>query len=75
MPLGELDTFVFKGQTRFRCPDCPFDSHNAGMVAKHWAESHSGGGSPTGPTLFDADDKPIQQEREIILPWADPFSK
>lgn len=38
----QLETFVFKGQTRFRCPfpDCRFDSCSEGEVLKHYHRVH-----------------------------------
>ena len=73
MPMGEVETFEFKGQKRFRCPDCPFDSHEMAMLARHWVDSHAEvAGIPSGPTLFDADDKPLSKRIVVPLPWQQP---
>jgi hypothetical protein len=64
-----LETFIgLGGQVRYRCPECPFDSYQTEQVLLHWRDSHAKQAAPVGlgPTLFDAEDKPIQ--KEIWLP-------
>jgi glycosyltransferase involved in cell wall biosynthesis len=61
----ELKTFFSRGQIRYRCPDCTFDSYSPAEVRKHWSGTHRQPAEP-GPVLFDADDKPIQ--KEIYVP-------
>ena len=65
-----LDTFTWGGQTRYRCPDCPFDSYSEAAVLKHWVQIHGEITNPggAGPTLFDAEEKPIHTRREIHVP-------
>lgn len=74
MPISDqLETFEFGDQLRYCCPECEFDSYSPHNIAQHWVESHSEPSGPSGPTLFDATDKPIEQTPEIILPWKNPF--
>ena len=61
----ELQTFLSRGQVRYRCPECGFDSYSPAEVRKHWTSTHRQT-EPPGPVLFDADDKPIQ--KEIYVP-------
>ncbi len=65
--MGELklETFLWRGQTRFRCPDCAWDGPSEGAAVKHWTESHCEQASPV-PTLFDAHDRLIEPDAEIV---------
>ena len=73
MPETQLRTFIARGQLRYCCPDCAFDHYLEIGVLKHWKEIHA---APTstqsgGPTLFDADNKPIEyEEEEMYVPPA-----
>lgn len=63
----ELESFTGRGgQLRYRCPGCGFDSYSEREVLKHWKGIHMESNVTPGPTLFDADDRPI--EREIDAP-------
>jgi len=63
-----LESFVFRGQVRYRCPACSFDSYSTLEVVRHWSTMHraSQASPELGPILFGPDDKPI--EREIRVP-------
>jgi hypothetical protein len=57
-------TFDWKGQTRYQCvrddggKQCEWDGYSLDDLIKHDAAMHADGGQ-SGPTLFDADDKPL----------------
>jgi hypothetical protein len=57
-----LETFVWRGQTRYRCTQCEFDGPTQLDVMKHIKKVHHKLDLGMGVTLFDADDKPIQRE-------------
>ena len=38
--LAQQNTFKWGGQTRYRCPDCGFDSHSVKVIALHWIFAH-----------------------------------
>ena len=62
----KLLTFLWKGQTRFRCPDCSWDGPSEGAAVKHWTESHHAAEAIPVTTLFDSKDKLIQPGSEIV---------
>ena len=67
----QLKTFLFRGQIRYCCPTCPFDHYTEIGVLKHWKELHAdkAPANSGGPTLFGADNKPIErQEEEMYVP-------
>lgn len=56
----KLETFFWKHQIRYRCPECSFDGPSELAVLTHWKHSHVAQDQPGGgPTLFDAEDRPI----------------
>ena len=61
----KLETFIGRGQVRYRCPDCPWDGPSEQLAVKHWMESHRLEVSPVS-TLFDSKDNLIQPESEIV---------
>ena len=64
-----LETFTgCGGQLRYICPDsdCTYDSYSELKVLKHWKANHTETDSISpGPTLFDADDQPIEKEIDV----------
>ncbi len=62
----KLTTFVWRGQTRFRCPDCAWDGPSEGAAVAHWTESHHVAKAIPAPTLFDSKDKLIEPDAEIV---------
>lgn len=60
----ELLSFTARGQTRYCCPSCGFDSYTVELVLKHWHSAHQEVTANTGPTLFDAKGNAIET-REI----------
>lgn len=70
----ELQTYEWRGQTRFRCPEhpeCQFDSHSVEILTKHWVDSHRPAGIATiGPTLYDPEERLVDKEPTIELPAA-----
>lgn len=73
---GKLETFVGLGnQLRYRCPGvpgqpCSHDSYDPVQVMRHWQATHApkDAGPSAGVVLFDANDKPVQPTRRIIVP-------
>lgn len=69
MEEEKLLTFIGIGnQLRYRCPEYPQCRHNyyrEDMVLKHWVECHAPP-SGAGPTLFDAEDKPLKVDKVLI---------
>lgn len=68
---GKLTTFTSRGQLRYRCPACEFDSYLVANVIKHWSESHSQAQQRTlpGATLFDAKGNKVSSESiPIVVP-------
>jgi len=69
MSMKDLDTFTWKGQTRYKCPDCGFDAHDPVEVVKHWKVIHGKKSARVGgPTLFDAKGEPLDPQGEIYVP-------
>ncbi len=68
----QLETFLWRGQTRYLCPSCSFDGPTELDVLRHWQGTHQV--SPamnSGPTLFDAEDRPIEKpKQELYVPPA-----
>ena len=61
-PKTGLDTFTWRGQVRYRCPECQFDSHKSVEVTKHWNEVHAPKRHVGGPTLFDGEGKVVDRD-------------
>jgi hypothetical protein len=62
----ELKTFVSRGQVRYCCPACGFDSYSVEAVTHHHLHSHRGDGSTgMGPTLFDANGNTLNDNYTI----------
>lgn len=60
-------TFTSDGQTRYRCPECPYDSYDPNMTEKHFTESHrEQEDGMMNSTLFDHEGKKIT--RRIVVP-------
>ena len=55
----ELRTFEWRGQKRYRCPDCDYDAAAPHDVVRHYTDSHTRQEVMAGPTLFGADDRPL----------------
>jgi hypothetical protein len=67
---SKLVTYEYRGQKRYRCPVCEFDSYKVVNVIKHWSESHfEATKSLPGVTLFDAKGKRVSnEETSIVVP-------
>ena len=56
-----ISTFEWRGTTRYRCPECPFDGPTPSDVVKHWRSQHQTQEViPLSATLFDARGDQIQ---------------
>jgi hypothetical protein len=75
MPEGQLHikTFLWRGQLRYRCPHCVYDSyilHGREGLLLHIARSHKeqkASKPPANfPTLFDASGREVEQDKPIV---------
>jgi hypothetical protein len=39
--LPEFETFIWSGQTRYRCSDCTYDHYQWDDVYEHWKLAHA----------------------------------